>query len=179
MAFAQRFFMADPKPNGVPAAPPVPPATNSEYFFSSRRARRQLGLFAAGAGFFAITTMITRRSLARRYKAMLPKYYQPNTRPNEVNGAVEALDALSIATINVFSVGMMMTGGLLYALDISSIDDMRRKVRGTIRPEETGTDKEAEEEIEKWFSTLLEKLGRKDMIEPKGAEKELKDEEKK
>ncbi|KAF4632496.1 hypothetical protein G7Y89_g5624 [Cudoniella acicularis] len=147
------------------------PETRSSIF--SRRSARQLGLFAAGAGFFAITSVITRRSLVRRYKATIPKFYQPSNRANfEVNGAMEAFEALNIATINVLSVGMMASGGLLWAFDISSLDDMRQKVRTKMGAPGSLEDKDAEEEIEEWFATVL---SRKEFKHLKGKEKELKD----
>lgn len=149
-------------PLSRPAAPPAPPTEPQSIFFS-QRARRQLGLFFAGAGFFAITSLITRRSLVRKYKATFPKFYQPSNRPaGEVNGAMEALEALNIATINVFSVSMMVTGGLLYAFDISSLDDMKRNVRRKIGVDVDRTDQDVEEEIEEWFATVLERKGVKE-----------------
>lgn len=149
---------------------PTPSLTSleSQSSFLSQRSRRQLGLFFAGAGFFAVSSLITRRSLVRRYKATIPKFYQPNTRPNEVNGAIEAFEALNIATINVFSLGMMLTGGLLYAFDISSLDDMRKKVRSSIGVEGDRTDKDAEKEIEEWLATVLHMTPKKEDKSGKG-----------
>jgi hypothetical protein len=130
-----------------------------------------LGLFFAGAGFFAVSSIITRRSLLRRYKATVPKFYQPSNRANEVNGAIEAFEALNIATINVLSVGMMLGGGLLYALDISSLDDMRRQVRTSIGVDGPRTDEDAEKEIEEWIASVLNKGSKSEKEEkrPKGA----------
>ena len=139
---------------------PTPPqalsTSESHSSLFSQRSRRQLGLFFAGAGFFAVATAVTRRALVRRYKASLPKFYQPSNRANsEVNGAMEAFEALNIATINVMSVGMMLAGGVLYAFDISSLDDMRRHVRKSIGVEGPRTDEDAEKEIEEWVARTL------------------------
>ncbi|KAL3420221.1 hypothetical protein PVAG01_08720 [Phlyctema vagabunda] len=135
-------------------------ATSSQSDFFSRRSRRQLGLFLAGASFFGVTSLITRRALVRRYKATTPKFYQPSNRPSmEFDGAMEAFEALSIATINVASIGMMTAGGLLWAFDISSIEDMRKKVRTNLGTEGFTKDQDAEEEIEEWVAGIL---GRKD-----------------
>lgn len=92
---------------------------------------------------------------------------------------MEAFEALNIATINVLSLGMMATGGLLWAFDISSLDDMRRKVRTNWGVAASRDDKEVEEELEEWFATVL---ARKEFKHLKGAEKqketaETKDEE--
>ncbi|RDW61290.1 hypothetical protein BP5796_11182 [Coleophoma crateriformis] len=147
--------MADSLPSPTSMAPAN---TKPDYF--SRRSRRQLSLFAAGVGFFGLTSIITRRALVRRYKATIPKFFQPNNRPSmEFDGALEAFEALSIATINVASVGMIAAGGLLWAFDISSIEDMRKKVRTNMGTEGLRNDQDAEEEIEEWMAGIL---GRKD-----------------
>jgi hypothetical protein len=120
-----------------------------------------------------VTSLITRRALVRRYKATVPKFYQPSNRANyDVNGAMEAFEALNIATINVLSVGMMLGGGLLYAFDISSLDDMRQYVRKSIGVDGPRTDEDAEKEIEEWIAKTLN-IGMKEekrVVGPKDAE---------
>lgn len=174
MALLHQGIMA---PLEQPPTSPIPAESRSSLF--SQRSRRQLGLFFAGAGFFAVSTLITRRALVRRYKASIPKFYQPSNRPDfQVNGAMEAFEALNIATINVLSLGMMTVGGLLYAFDISSVDDMRRNVRTRLGVDGVQTDQEAEEEIEGLFASILsnklvkEKL--KEMHEKETKEKDEK-----
>ncbi|TVY94461.1 Altered inheritance of mitochondria protein [Lachnellula willkommii] len=164
-----------PAPAATPTAQPLATPESRSSFFS-QRSRRQLGLFFAGAGFFAVSMAITRRSLVRRYKATIPKFYQPNNRPGfEVNGAMEAFEALNIATINVLSVSMMVSGGFLWALDISSLDDMRRKVRINMGMDASREDSEAEEEIEEMIATIL---ARKEFKHLLGKEKEEEGKEK-
>ncbi|TAQ85484.1 hypothetical protein B7494_g6191 [Chlorociboria aeruginascens] len=108
------------------------------------------------AGFFAISSIITRRSLVKRYRTTVPKFYHPSNRPNgEINGALDAVDALSIATMNVCSIGIMLSGGLLWAFDISTLNDMRAKVRPRIGVDINRSDQDVEEEIEEWFATVL------------------------
>ena len=75
---------------------------------------------------------------------------------------MEALEALNIATINVLSLGMMTVGGLLYAFDISSVEDLRRNVQKSLGVDGIRTDQEAEEEIEELFSSILERKLRKE-----------------
>ncbi|KAI9882768.1 MAG: hypothetical protein M1823_005480 [Watsoniomyces obsoletus] len=126
--------------------------TTSDFF--SPRSRRQLSIFVAGATFLFISTAITRRSLYRRYKATLPAFYHFNNRPTiPISGASEALEALNIATINVFSVSLMVTGGMMWAYDISSLEDLRRKVRAGMGVR--GTEQDADEEIEEWMASVL------------------------
>jgi hypothetical protein len=68
---------------------------------------------------------------------------------------MEAFEALNIATVNVLSVGMMLGGGLLYAFDISSLDDMRGQVRASIGVDGPRTDEDEEREIEEWIAKTL------------------------
>lgn len=51
---------------------------------------------------------------------------------------------------------MMVTGGALWSLDISNIEDARRKLRGGLGIDSSGrSEKEAEEEFEEWLATTL------------------------
>ena len=73
-----------------------------------------------------------------------------------VNGTVEAVEALSLATLNVFSLAMMSTGGVLWYLNINSGADMRRMFRGGLGVDGTGrSEKEVEEDFEEWVDTTL------------------------
>jgi len=84
---------------------------------------------------------------------------------------MEAFEALNIATINVASVGLMATGGLLWAFDISSLEDVRRRVRTTKMNLATDPDdKDAEKEIEEWFSSVLARKEFKALRGEKGIE---------
>lgn len=176
MAFLQPN-MAEPQSTRAPQASTT---SESESAFFSPRSRRQLSLFAAGVGFFAISSVITRRSIVRRYKATVPKFYQPSNGPStQVNGAMEAFEALNIATVNVFSVGMMVTGGLLWAFDIASLEDMRSKVRTNLGVDPIRTDQDAEAEIEEWFATVLARKEFKALRGEKGIKPKEDEDEKK
>ena len=143
--------------------PSIPASSTSaiKEFFAERQ-RKQLGLFAASAGFFALSAFITRRSLVRRYKITTPNFYHPSNHPMEVNGALEAFEALNIATVNVLSVSMMLTSGALWAFDISSIEDIRRSVRKRFGMNLNQTNQGVEEDLEEWFATVLERKDKKD-----------------
>jgi hypothetical protein len=93
----------------------------------------------------------------RKYKSSIPKFYQPSNRPNaDVNGALEAFEALNVATINVLSTTMMAAGGLLWAFDISSLEDMRVKIRGGLGIDGVeGRESRADEEMEEWLASVL------------------------
>ena len=73
---------------------------------------------------------------------------------------MEGFEALNIATINVTSFMIMMTGGLLWAFDISSMDEMRRKIRGGLGVDGTGrSETDAEQAFEEWLAGVM---GRKE-----------------
>jgi hypothetical protein len=182
MAFLQSPIMSGPTSTPVPEAATAP---ESQSMFFSPRSRRQLSLFAAGAGFFALSTVVTRRSIARRYRASIPKFYHPSNHANtEINGALEAFEALNIATVNVLSVGMMLSGGLLWAFDISSVEDISKKVR-TNMGANTVRDEDAEKEVEEWFASVLARKefkalrGEKGMQDTKDTKDKDQEEEKK
>ncbi|OTA87524.1 hypothetical protein M434DRAFT_59890, partial [Hypoxylon sp. CO27-5] len=123
-----------------------------------QRSLKQLGLFFAGGGFLALSTLMTRRAITRKHMATIPQFYQPSNRPVskiQSDSSLIALEALNLATLNVMGFGIMMTGGLAWAFDISSIDDLRRMARRHIGPPGGRTDEEAEREIEEWVAKVL------------------------
>lgn len=154
--------MISPSPPGPSHSPsPSDPPTASQTLRS--RSRKQLSVFFAGAAFFGLSTLITRRALVRRYKASIPRYFQPSNQPpsTPVNGAMEAFEALNIATVNVLSLSTMIGGGLLWAFDVWGLQDMRTKLRGALRFTEGG-ERDAEEEFEEWLATTLARKERKE-----------------
>ncbi|KAF2962718.1 hypothetical protein GQX73_g10857 [Xylaria multiplex] len=139
----------------VPSSSPLPETQPS---ILSQRSLKQLGLFFAGAGFLSLATLITRRSVARKHMATLPKFYTQSNRPvNKIgsDSSLIALEALNLATLNVVGFAIMMTGGLSWAFDISNIDDLRKKARKHIGPSGGRTDEEAEREVEEWVAKVL------------------------
>jgi hypothetical protein len=129
---------------------------------------RNAVVFGAGAAFFALSLLITRRSFARRRLAANPAFYTDapanvQHQARNVSGAMEAVEALNIATINVLSLAMMSTGGLVWYFDIKSMDDARRKLRGGLGVDGSGRDeKQAEEEFEEWMATVLSRKDAKE-----------------
>jgi hypothetical protein len=119
-------------------------------------------IFGAGCAFFALSLLITRRSFARRRILAHPAVPlseisrpAPTTKPH-VSPALEAFEALNIATINVLSLATLSTGAALWYLDINSMEDARRKLRGGLGVDGTGRDeKQAEEEFEEWMASVL------------------------
>ena len=57
---------------------------------------------------------------------------------------------------------VMMTGGALWAFDISTTDDLRRKIRGGLGIDGTGrTERQAEEDFEEWLAETLARTDEK------------------
>ncbi|KAI9800749.1 MAG: hypothetical protein M1833_003165 [Piccolia ochrophora] len=129
---------------------------------------RFLPLFLAGGAFFFLSVVTTRRSLHRRAVASYPSFYHPSNRPpvNPVNGAAEAAQALGIATMNVVSGAMMVTGGVLWGMRIQGMDDMRTRMRRAMGVGESG---DADQELEEWVAGVL---SRKEEREGKGGGEE-------
>ncbi|KAF6837006.1 hypothetical protein CPLU01_03370 [Colletotrichum plurivorum] len=138
------------------------PAQPTSSIFSSRAAK-QLGLFFAGAGFFCFSAMVTRRAVARKQLAAFPKFYQPSHyeagKQGNPEGSMIALEALNLATLNVCSFAMMMTGGAAWAFDITSVQDLRDMARRSIHGAAGQTDEAAEREFEEWAAKVLTKFG--------------------
>lgn len=74
---------------------------------------------------------ITRRAIARRNVWTRPLFFHTNMEPHlpPLNAPLEAVEALSVATINAVSFTIMLTGGALWAFDVSSIAELRRRTR--------------------------------------------------
>jgi hypothetical protein len=136
-------------------ASPLPSSTQID------RPNRNAVIFGAGAAFFVFSLLITRRAFARKRFASSPAFYanapgHQAEQAKNVNGAMEALEALNLATINVLSLSMMATGGTLWYLNINSVADAKRMIRGGLGVDGTGrSEKEAEEDFEEWLATTL------------------------
>lgn len=77
---------------------------------------------------------------------------------------MEAVEALSLATVNVFSVATMLVGGALWSADVSTLADMQRKTRRNLGRPGGETDPEAEKEVEEWVASVLAKMKFEDKI---------------
>ncbi|GAD92374.1 hypothetical protein ANI_1_3216024 [Paecilomyces variotii No. 5] len=164
---------------GISTAPAPPPSSNDQNnepssssphsasslaLTNTSRVPTNVRILFGGLSFFLLSTVVTKRALHRRFSAMIPPYYTSSVyhKPN-VNGALEALDAFSIATVNVLSLGMVGTGMTMYALDVNNPEDMRRYMRrkfnlGADDVAGVGqgtTDNETDKEIEGWLQNAL------------------------
>lgn len=151
------------------AAPEQPHQRTPQQEF--RRSAKQLGLFFAGAAFLAGSALISRRAVARKMTDAYPKLFQPShhgprappRNPTEKSeDTLVAVEALGLATLNVFSFGIMMTGGLMYAFDISNVEDLRHKARRSLYGADGVVDEAAEQQVEDWIADVLSRRDQKE-----------------
>ncbi|RKU45442.1 hypothetical protein DL546_007110 [Coniochaeta pulveracea] len=125
----------------------------------SPRSLKQLSLFGAGAAFLFLSTTITRRAVARRILSASPRFYHPShvgaMKQGNPDGPMIAAEALGLATLNVFSFGIMLTGGIAWAYDISTLEDLRTRARQKLYGEAGALDEDAEKQIEEWMAKVL------------------------
>lgn len=97
----------------------------------SPRSRKQFSIFFAGSCFTIMSAVITRRAVNRRLRWAKPTYFRTNQMHPEqqINIRLEAMEAISVATVNVFSWAIMLGGGVLWATDTSGLGEMRSKLR--------------------------------------------------
>lgn len=170
----QKRLLEEPSPatttsNQLALTSPDPTLTPEEYQAVQETGRRRNKLiFAAGLAFLGLSILTTRRSLARRRLASRAAFYKDapthtEEQAKQVSGALEAVEALNIATINVLSAAMLLTGGALWYMDVNSLGDARRMIRGGLGVDGMGkTEAEADEEIEEVIASILARKDAKD-----------------
>ncbi|KAK7985073.1 hypothetical protein PG988_002695 [Apiospora saccharicola] len=144
------------------------PDTRTPIF--SQRSMNQLGLFFGGAVFLSLSALVTRRAVARKIRVTQPRFFIPSNSPvNKVDGdnSLIAVEAFGLATLNVFGFGIMSTGGLSWAFDVSNVAELRGMARKTLGADGSKTDEEAEREVEEWVAKMLFKKDGKDNGEQK------------
>ncbi|RVD90071.1 uncharacterized protein DFL_001051 [Arthrobotrys flagrans] len=147
-----------------PESQSLPTDHRDPSFTPLQRARKQLTLYFGGATFLLLSMAVARRSTRRRYLATVPKYYTPNTRATELNfnTGIDAFEALNIASLGVFSVGMMTVGAGMYIADVVNVDEMRRLLRSKYGMEGRMSEMDVEEEMEEWIASVLARKDRKE-----------------
>ncbi|KAF4998165.1 hypothetical protein FGRMN_3369 [Fusarium graminum] len=128
---------------------------------SWERSLKQFGLLLSGAGFLAASVAVSRRSVLRMRRSSFPKFYCDNRTPVKFDSedrSFLAAQALGLATLNVMSFGVLLVGGISWAYDLSSIEELRQRTRavtrrpGALNPEE-------EKAMEEMMEDLMGKLG--------------------
>ena len=148
--------------------PPQPPP--EPRIDAAHRLRRQNALFYGGLAFTTASLWITRRSLRRKQALYAPKTFSPSTdtpagftataskeKISTADGGLEAVEALGLATLNVFTIAMTAIGAGMKYWDIADVEDMRDKVRAGIGFDVYGGDSEADKEMEAWVVDVLSK----------------------
>ena len=108
--------------------------------------------------------------LAKQYAEDAARTGEPMKEVPKINGALEAIEALNVATINVLSVAMMAVGGMLWFLDVNSLEEGRVKMRRAMGVEVYGkTEEEASDEIEEWIANTLARKELKDQARERAA----------
>ena len=172
----KRILEEAPPPSQTYPSPPGPsdPVGSQPPSQPFDRPNRNKVIFAGGVAFFAFSLLITRRAFTRRRLASNPAFYTnaPGHRvqqSNNVSAPLEAVEALSLATVNVLSATMLGVGGLLWYLDINSMEEGRRFIRGGLGVDGSGrSEKEAEEDFEEWMASTLARKDAKEAQLGKG-----------
>ncbi|KAK0390922.1 hypothetical protein NLU13_0425 [Sarocladium strictum] len=124
---------------------------------------RQLGLFFTGAAFMAASVFVTRRSVVRRQIESFPKFYVSNRSPPRFDSSdrsLLAVQAFGLATLNVMSFGVLLTGGISWGWDLCSMRELRERSQAALRrPGRQGVDPEEEKALKEMMDGLLAKMG--------------------
>jgi hypothetical protein len=126
---------SSPPPVNNPPQNSLPQQTPPEAAFegtpvTSPRSLRQLSIFVLGSACLVASTAITRKAVWRRQLRTKPSFYAPNTNPHEFFSPMsDALQALNMATMNCFSVGLMALGGTMWTFDIANLREARSILR--------------------------------------------------
>jgi hypothetical protein len=169
MSLWDRFFAPGDlraRQSSQPAPPPAPPAKPKpppiQRIGPEHRVRRQNALLYGGLAFTFLSLFITRRSLVRKKLQTPPPLAPGQTAPTttKADGSLEAVEALGLATLNVFSFAMAGIGAAATYFNVADIEDLRQGVRRGMGYDVYGGDEDdADREIETW---IAETLARKD-----------------
>ncbi|KAF5568852.1 hypothetical protein FPHYL_2566 [Fusarium phyllophilum] len=165
---------ATPTPPTISAAPQRPSPIIAAQQPSWDRSIRQFGLLLTGAGFLAASVAVSRRSVLRMRHDLFPKFYTSNRHQVKFDSgdrSLLAVQALGLATLNVMSFGVMLVGGISWAFDLSSIEELRVRTQavtrrpGMVSPED-------EKAMEELIEGLMGKMGMEKPQKPSGIPQE-------
>ncbi|KAK3691006.1 hypothetical protein LTR37_018908 [Vermiconidia calcicola] len=146
------------QPIAKPTPQPSPPRLDAGH-----RVRRQNALLYGGLAFTFLSLLVTRRTLIRKKLELLPINPDPNaiTPGSRADGTREAIHALGLATLNVFSVAMASVGAAMTYFDVADMEDVRKNLGWSV----PAGDSAADREIEAWVAEVLAKDGEKGLKE--------------
>ncbi|PNY26256.1 Uncharacterized protein TCAP_03813 [Tolypocladium capitatum] len=152
-----------------PGSPPTSPSRTTTASSSATasyspftRQLHQLGLLLAGASFMAASVAVSRRSVIRRRIEAIPAFHTSNRMASRFDGTDRvglATAALGLATLNVMSFGVLLTGGIAWAFDLCSVAELRERTQAAMRRPPANLDPAAEKEMEDMMRSLLDRLG--------------------
>ena len=162
-----------PPPPPAPSIPPsastpAPTTTNtpapSPTTTDNTTVPKNVKLLLTGLLLFSLSTLATRRTLLRKHTAGIPPFYTSNPHHNpRVNGALDAFEALNLATVNTVSAAMIAGGGALCVLDVDSVEGARAKFRrrrfadeGNGTPPTKEEEEQFERDVEAWLANVLD-----------------------
>ncbi|KAK3693770.1 hypothetical protein B0T22DRAFT_50484 [Podospora appendiculata] len=149
---------------------PGPPSAPIDSSLFSSRSLKQLGLFFTGAAFASLSVFITRRAVVRHTTAARLKFFQSNETMGRTSSPptggkpdpkadqrdpLVALEALYLATLNTVAFAIAGVGGMMWGLNISSIEDLRGMARRSLEQQGGKTDEAAEAEVAEWVTKML------------------------
>jgi hypothetical protein len=88
----------------------------------------------------------------------IPLFFEQSNKPSNKlsgDGGLVAVEALGLATLNTMGFGIMATGGLSWAFDLSSVEELRAAARKQIIGEAGDVDEAAEREVAEYFAKIL------------------------
>lgn len=131
------------------------PVERSPRLDPATRARRQNGVLFGGAVFAALSILITRRAVARKVRLAPTTTAIKGEMSPTIAGGFDAAEALGLASLNVFSFGLIGMGVVMKYLDVADVEDLRDKVRSGLGYDVYGGDEKADKELEAWVADIL------------------------
>lgn len=146
---------AAPKPQDeIPQAITQP--TTTPRIDRAHRTRRKDALFYGGITFTVLSFIVTKRAIRRRQLQVVPQEFTPSNAPApEVNGGLEAVEALGLATLLSTSALMAAIGAGMKIFDIADLQDMRDIVKRGQGHDLYGGVPETDKEMEEWMTGVL------------------------
>ncbi|KND86263.1 hypothetical protein TOPH_09109 [Tolypocladium ophioglossoides CBS 100239] len=112
----------------------------------------------------AASVAVSRRAVIRRRAETIPAFHTSNRMAARFDGTDRvglATAALGLATLNVVSFGVLLTGGIAWAFDLCSVAELRHRTQAALRrPGRPGRpDPAADKDMEDVLKSLLDRLG--------------------
>lgn len=112
----------------------------------------------------AASVAITRRAVIRRQRESFPRFFSASNNPGYMDSndrSLLAVHAFGLATLNVASFGVLMTGGLAWGFDLCSMGELKERTQAALMRQSGGgvLNPDDEKELEKMMGDLMKRLG--------------------